>query len=745
MDGNWQHAVDSANQSFVQSGIGAISLPVQDVLRVLAVTPQQFDAEGDGTTDDTAAFTAIAAAAKRYVYLPPGSTFRVTSGTTFTSPVHIFGPGKIKPELGAGGGKVFSFTTNDVLVEDIEFDATGLSATLTANTYVIFGGDGNTKYTNHVYRNIKFTELNFDDGNSGATNLLVTHAIYVDNVDDVVMEQNEMDTVSGAGVFIRDVVGLKIANNHLTDCGWYPIHFDNGAEGAVIEGNRIDSDITTGCYWGGGIDLQSQPGGTRNKNIRIINNTLTGKFSYGTVIYVSSADNVVIEGNTLDGVDAGSLATSDDLTGIRVPTEGTSTANESGPSQNVSIIRNTLIASGAGTTDGHRAIYISNDFQTTTDLFEDVEVRGNKIISPDSSNYWSEGVIFHGGSGGIRSIVIEDNFVEVLRVASPVVEGAIGLVATAAVGEVSRVAIGGNIIRDIGTPAGSHQLGIGIGAYVEEVVVTKPNIIDNFYYGVRTFTNSGPTIAGLDNNVVLGTTNRDLYAVTPLSNAEGRITERKVVWLDDFLGDVLADQWASANGSDGQVVAPAISAIARGVMVMTTGDDAAASMAVNGVQLHSGRNWAANQNGLVAEFRVKMSAITAVTVFVGLTDNSTTLEMPFTLGASNALTSNATDAVGVLFDTNADDDNWWLVGVDSDADATHEDAGVAPGADTYETWRIEVTSGGVATFYRNGAAIGSAMTAAVTPSVPLTPVVAAFSGAASRTITVDYIKLEAIR
>lgn len=738
---------DAANVTTTASGTGAVSTDLQTVLRALAVTPQQFGASGDGATDDTAAFTKIAAAAKRYVYLPPGSTFKVTSGTVFSSPVHIFGSGKIKPQLGTAGGKVFSFPTNDVIVENIEFDATGLSATLVANTYAIFGGDGNTKYTNHVYRNIKFTELNFSDGLSALSNLLVTHALYVDNVDDVVIEKNKIHTVSGAGVFTRDVVGLKIANNHLTDCGWYPIHSDNGVDGAEIVGNRITEDLATGCYWGGGIDLQSQVVGTRNKNIRISNNTLTGKYSYGAVMYVSSADNVVIEANTLDGVDAGSLAASDDISGIRITTEGTSTANESGPSQNITILNNTLIASGSGTTDGHRAIYVSNDFQATTDLMEGISVVGNRIISPDSSNYWSEGVIFHGKSGGIREVSIADNFVEVLKVTSPVVDGAVGLVATDVGGKVSRVNIGGNFIRDIGTPASSFQIGIGIGAFVDEVVIAKPNTIDNFFVGARTFTSSGPTIIGLENNFMLGTTTRTSLAIAPLEGAVARNTKLKVSLFDDFLGDLIVDEWGSAVGSDPQVVAPAISVAARGMLRMTTGDDAAASMAVNGVQLHSALNWQANQNGLVAEFRLKLSAITNVSVFIGLTDQVAALEIPIQSAASSdTLTANADNAVGVMFDTAMSTDNWWLVGVAATVKATAQNSAVAPVAATYETWRIELSSAGVATFYRNGAAIGTAMSGAVTATTPLTPVVAAFSlAAASRNIDADYILVEAIR
>src|SRR3546814_17818472 len=88
--------------------------------------------------------------------------------------------------------------------------------------------------------------------------------------------------------------------------------------------------------------------------------------------------------------------------------------------------------------------------------------------------------------------------------------------------------------------------------------------------------------------------------------------------------------------------------------------------------------------------RLKLSAITTCYAFVGFTD-VTTLEAPIiSAGSANTLTSNASDAVGFMFDTGMTDDNWWLVGVDTDVDATHEDTGLAPVADTYATFEVDV-------------------------------------------------------
>lgn len=214
---------------------------------------------------------------------------------------------------------------------------------------------------------------------------------------------------------------------------------------------------------------------------------------------------------------------------------------------------------------------------------------------------------------------------------------------------------------------------------------------------------------------------------------------------DDFLGEEINGYWwqgwlgTDSNARNATMRADQLG----GVIRMTTGSDAGATMALNGVQVQGQLNWRASKGGLVWEGRVAIDAITLVALYIGLTDQRSALEMPFTLAAGDALTSNATDAVGVLFDTGADTDNWWLVGVAADIDAAKQNTAVAPVAGTFETWRIEVSATGVATFYRNGTLVGATMAGAVTPGTQLTPVVAAFSRTnASRNVDIDMISLQ---
>jgi hypothetical protein len=137
-------------------------------------------------------------------------------------------------------------------------------------------------------------------------------------------------------------------------------------------------------------------------------------------------------------------------------------------------------------------------------------------------------------------------------------------------------------------------------------------------------------------------------------------------------------------------VTPAVGGTAVGTIGSTT-----ASMAVSGIQLDRGLAWRADQGDLVFETRIKLSAITNIAVFVGFTDQTAALEMPIQSAASaDTFTTNATDAIGFMFDTSMATDDWWITGVANDVDATMQDTTFAPVANTYETLRIGVNASG---------------------------------------------------
>lgn len=224
----------------------------------------------------------------------------------------------------------------------------------------------------------------------------------------------------------------------------------------------------------------------------------------------------------------------------------------------------------------------------------------------------------------------------------------------------------------------------------------------------------------------------------------------RVVLFDDFLGDLIADEWnAVETDTDGAqaVLAGGIG----GVLRITSGNDDG-----NGVVLPDASgvtsylNWKAANGDLVFQTRFKMSRITDAYAFLGFTD-LITIEAPIiSAGSLQTVTANADDAVGFLFDTNmATTDNWCLVGVAATVKATVQTLAVAtvgaaqaaPVADDYATFRIEITAAGKATFYINGNQVGVSMSGAVTPSVALTPciLVSNQDGTSALTAEVDYI------
>jgi hypothetical protein len=222
---------------------------------------------------------------------------------------------------------------------------------------------------------------------------------------------------------------------------------------------------------------------------------------------------------------------------------------------------------------------------------------------------------------------------------------------------------------------------------------------------------------------------------------------RTISFFDDFLGDVIDALWNLVEGTDSATSDAAILAGGIGGVLRITTGDAGTGLAADMPQLTQALQWQASNGGLTFEARIKLSAITTCYAFLGFTD-LVTLEAPIISAASaDTLTSNATDAVGFMFDTRMATDTWWLVGVATDVDATHQNTGFAPVADTYETFRIEVTAAGVATFFRNGLQVGTAMTGALTAAADLTPTIAVgkTSVAASMTADLDYVHVSMLR
>lgn len=223
-------------------------------------------------------------------------------------------------------------------------------------------------------------------------------------------------------------------------------------------------------------------------------------------------------------------------------------------------------------------------------------------------------------------------------------------------------------------------------------------------------------------------------------------TKSVVRYFDDFTRkafDETNENWILNAGSDDLAVDPAI-VIAEGGTAFLDAGDGDGTIAVDGSQLVWAIPVQADSGGLYFEARVKIEDISECSVNVGFTD-VTTLEEPFS-GATDTITSVASNAVAFLFDDGNTTKEWFACGVDGDTDATGIGAlgsDYAPADDTYQVLRCEIDSDGEgATFFIDGVQVGT-LTASVCSATTDLYFTCVICGDGSNTaavgLTVDYV------
>jgi hypothetical protein len=226
----------------------------------------------------------------------------------------------------------------------------------------------------------------------------------------------------------------------------------------------------------------------------------------------------------------------------------------------------------------------------------------------------------------------------------------------------------------------------------------------------------------------------------PVAESQAADPSQKCTFFDDFLGDLLKDELISGvGGGTGNAVALIAGSQGGAVQIKTSSADAADTANISSLGLGA-LSFRADAGGLVMEARLQIDAITAVAVFIGFTDVlNSTIEMPIFLLAAD-IDSTATNACGVLFDTDATTDQWCHGGVKADVDTVPAFSGAAPAAATYYTVRVEVSAAGAVQGFIDDVAIGAPVANAVTITTPLCPVIVANNrGAAARNVLVDYL------
>jgi hypothetical protein len=471
-------------------------------------------------TDDTAFMTAALTAlmgtgAGRGVELriprstiirPPGSissSIKITAGPN----AKIFGIFQNNSTT----EKLFDVTGDDVELLGLKIDGSYSPVLTAANKYVIQATGNDTIIHKNRISNFRTDDTNPSGGitgiNSGADQILVCHAIYLGGSGQEVI-RNRIDNMSGAGVFTSTATGFRIERNFIGLTLWYSITLDRGADdGWSVSYNRCYTTHTLARHWGGIINLMSQIPGTRNKNGRVIGNTLRGTCDYGTAIRILSLEDTEIAYNTVRDIVNGAY-TGGGIQFIGLDTRQATGAGDNGPCKRVSIHDNLLVATGKNQV----GIYAKNAEDPSNPrgaraAVEDVWIYNNRIKSPDSSNYFDMGITISGINGGFDRPRVWGNSIEVITRDAAVLSaqsalvGAFTVLGTTTQGAVDDFQEWNNRVVDFGTKnaganiGSSWQIGFNIIQYVTNLKSKGGSSFKNFHVGVKVGTSSSGTPA----------------------------------------------------------------------------------------------------------------------------------------------------------------------------------------------------------------------------------------------------------
>lgn len=387
MDANWAHVIDSSNQSFVQSGSGAIAGTVQAELR-RTFSPEQFGAAADGTTDDSAAI--IAALAAGPTRLTPGKTYFCGSNITMNvAGMVLYGDGTLKGNGSAtASSAVIKITANNCIVRDITINQNDISSGKSIwvsgadNTLIerVKNSNGQSSFihgdgvlTNLTVRGCSNVSRGYgvliNEPSAGSKNIIIQHNYFVNSeaagigdgieinaptngCSNVIISNNFIggmtgDTSSaGIGIGLANVTGATITGNMIFDCESDAIHVENSSTGIVISGNRIKNCLTASTNVSGAISILSGctdvtisgnvVKDTANKHgiaTTASNGTfntvisITGNVIDGASLYLISLDSVkdvVVSGNVLENANTSNTATT---SSIRVTKLGTNVSD----------------------------------------------------------------------------------------------------------------------------------------------------------------------------------------------------------------------------------------------------------------------------------------------------------------------------------------------------------------------------------------------------------------------------------
>lgn len=633
------------------------------------VTLEDFDAVGDGVTNDTEAYLKAIAS---------GAEVRLKEDATYLIDQH-------------------SITSNVKI--------TGNNSTLKCSEAEAY----------FIYVSTAVTSLIMDGVIIDANNINAK-CIYIDNADNVKFTNctfknafNETEARTAVGIYIRQVTNCVIRDCLITDIEGVPDTVIGNAKGAsrgieinaftgiisrniTIENNIIQNITQDEDGDGIVIDFGSATDKTDNANIKIINNTFSN--CQKRFVKLLSPVGVTIEKNSMiNDYVAGMFSAIGLLTCSNVKIVNNEIGGE---------LYDTVIETTGTCTD----VIISNNIITPSVEPNDslIELNATSLADFIISNNMMSGALY-----GVRVKV-----------------------------NATRVIIAGNNMHSISSiPIYIDNFGYDS---ISNLIITN-NTLHGGTYGVRVAAGSTMTIK----NNYISSSSTHVLVTDGLIGIDTDYTYRdRIEIFDDFLG-FISGAFNLKVGTDGSAKAPEANLVPTGGEAVFVTGAAGTGVAADGSIMVGKLPVRTSLDNLVFEARVKINtSIANISVNIGFTDNSmgVALEEPFTIGAGDAITSNATDACCFVYDSDADTDQWFACAVDSDVDDTgNATTGIAPVAGTWQIFRIETADDGSKVyFYINDVLVSTLSGGGVGDDVNLYPVISVCSTTTtSKTVDVQYV------
>ena len=281
---------DASLVSYTPAGTGAVTTTVQAKLRQY-VSPQDFGAVGNGSTDDTTALQAMFTAAK-YVDLGDSSkNYKITSALTIQTGTVIVG-GYATITQTTNNTQIINYTgRSNISISGVKFVGVGTDFLDSDSSLAvaIYGnsGESNIDVFNNIFENFSYTAFRAKNANriQFCNNIVVGPGAPI---------LEPLDGSCYGALFDSGCSNITASNNTIS----------NAAQGFRIE-NTIDCAITANNIY----DIIGQHGiyAGPNSGLTISDNTIRNTSAVGIKVQSDNAIddclNITITGNTID--DAG--------------------------------------------------------------------------------------------------------------------------------------------------------------------------------------------------------------------------------------------------------------------------------------------------------------------------------------------------------------------------------------------------------------------------------------------------------